>query len=89
MSELIIPLEKLQALEANIIKEIEESAEGKVSNFRWNMLKAGCYNAIFVVTYVASVCFPRYNIMDVDFDKKQVCFYASPLEFSCVRSLSL
>lgn len=86
MSKVQIPLEKLEELKSEIIKEIEELTEGAVSEF--HIENTGMY-VYFKVTYVFSLCFPKYQLLSIDFEKRRVHCHADVISFSCVRELFL
>lgn len=86
MSRVQITLEKLEELKFEIIKEIEEETEGTVSDFY--IENTGMY-AYFKVTYVSSLCFPKYKLLGIDFEKRRVYCYADVISFSCVMKLFL
>lgn len=68
MSRVQITLEKLEELKFEIIKEIEEVTEGIVSEFHID--NTGMY-AYFKVTYVSSLCFPKYQLLSIYFEKEE------------------
>lgn len=86
MSRVQITLEKLEELKFEIIKEIEEVTEGIVSEFHID--NTGMY-AYFKVTYVSSLCFPKYQLLSIYFEKRRVYCCADVISFSCVRELFL
>lgn len=86
MSRVQITLERLEELKFEIIKEIEEVTEGIVSEF--HIENTGMY-AYFKVTYVSSLCFPKYQLLSIDFEKRRVYCHADVISFSCVRELFL
>ena len=86
MSKVQIQLKKLEELKSEIIKEIEELTEGTVSEF--HIENTGMY-VYFKVTYVFSLCFPKYQLLSIDFEKRRVYCHADVISFSCVRELFL